>query len=193
MSAIPTIPTIPATPPRTVWIADAAYLYNYGRGRGAGFDYLKLKNELARQNGAPLYESYYFNASPDPTAEAQSAFHSWIKSAAPKGPQMRVQLYKLKDLRAHCPQCGTHFDRHVQKGVDVAIATLMIKLATQGVYDRVILSAGDGDFEDAIDYVKSDLRKEVWLNGAQSTLSVDLQCYADRVLWLDDMGSAIDK
>lgn len=180
-------------PVKTVWIVDASYLYNFGRSRPAGFDYLKLKNELARLNGGPLYESYYLNATVDPTAEAQSAFHTWIKSAAPKGPQMRVQMYRLKDLHSRCPSCGTSFDRYVQKGVDVAIATLMIKLATQGVYDRVILSAGDGDFEDAINYIKSDLRREVWLNGAQSTLSVDLQCYADKVLWLDDMLPAIDK
>jgi uncharacterized LabA/DUF88 family protein len=179
--------------PKTVWIVDAAYLYNFGRTRPGGFDYLKLKNELVRANGGPIYESYYLNAAADPTAESQSAFHTWIKSAAPKGPQMRVQLYKLKDLHSRCPSCGTQFDRHVQKGVDVAITTLMIKLAAQDVYDRVILSAGDGDFEDAIAYVKSDLRKEVWLHGAQSTLSVDLQCYADKVLWLDDMVPAIDK
>ena len=80
-----------------------------------------------------------------------------------------------------------------QKGVDVGIATLILKLAAQGVYDRLILSAGDGDFEDAISYVKSELHKEVWMNGAQATLSTDLQSYANRVLWLDDMVPAIDK
>ncbi|MCZ4500962.1 MAG: hypothetical protein JWQ74_3517, partial [Marmoricola sp.] len=179
MNSMPktTVPaTIAASPPRTVWIVDGAYLYNYGRTRAGGFDYLKLKNEIVRLNGGPIYESYYLNAALDPTAESQSGFHTWIKSAAPKGPQMRVQLYKLKDLHSRCPSCGTNFDRYVQKGVDVAIATLLIKLATQDVYDRVILSAGDGDFEAAIDHVKSDLRKEVWLHGAQPTLSVDLQC-----------------
>jgi uncharacterized LabA/DUF88 family protein len=178
---------------KTVWIVDAAYLYNFGRSRPNGFDYLKLKNELVRANGGPIYESYYLNSTGDPNAEAQNAFHTWIKSAPPKGPQMRVQLYKLKEQHNQCPSCGTRFDRTVQKGVDVAIATLMIKLAAQGIYDRVILSAGDGDFEDAISYLKSDLRKEVWINGAQATLSADLQCYADRVLWLDDMGSSIDR
>ncbi len=41
----------------------------------------------------------------------------------------------------------------------------MIKLATQNLYDRLLLSAGDGDFEDAISYVKSDLHKEIWISG----------------------------
>jgi uncharacterized LabA/DUF88 family protein len=69
----------------------------------------------------------------------------------------------------------------------------MIKLAAQGVYDRLILSAGDGDFEDAISYVKSELHKEVWVCGSQLNLSADLQSYSDNVLWLEDMSPAIDK
>jgi uncharacterized LabA/DUF88 family protein len=92
-----------------------------------------------------------------------------------------------------CPNCGHQFERQVQKGVDVGIATLIIKLASQNVYDRLVLSAGDGDFEDAISYVKSDLHKEFWLNGAQASLSTDLQSYADHVLWLDDISTFIDK
>ena len=106
---------------------------------------------------------------------------------------MRVQLYGWKDVHNRCPACGHPFDRQVQKGVDVGIATLIIKLASQNVYERLILSAGDGDFEDAISYIKSDLHKEFWVNGAQATLSTDLQSYSDNVLWLDDMVPAIDK
>jgi uncharacterized LabA/DUF88 family protein len=77
--------------------------------------------------------------------------------------------------------------------VDVGIATLIIKLAAQNVYDRLILSAGDGDFEDAISYVKSELHKEFWVSGSSTNLSVDLQSYADEVLWLEDMSPAIDR
>lgn len=106
---------------------------------------------------------------------------------------MRVQLYTIKDLNTTCPSCSHAFHRSVQKGVDVGIATLIIKLAAQGVYDRLILSAGDGDFEDAITYIKSELHKEFWLHGAMSNLSTDLQCYADHVLWMDDMHPTIDK
>ncbi len=176
---------------KTVWIIDGAYMFNVGRGRP--FDYLKLKKELIRLNGEPIYESYFLNSTPDPATDQQNAFHTWIKSAPPSGPKVRVELFKLKDMHCRCPSCGTQFDREVQKGVDVAIATLMIKLAVQGVYDRLILSAGDGDFEQAISYVKSDLKKEVWISGLQSNLSTDLQSYADEVVWIDDMYPAIAK
>jgi len=176
---------------KTVWIVDAAYLFNYGKTYP--FDYLKLKNEIERLNGEPIYESYYLNSTQDPATDAQNAFHTWIKTAPPKGPKFRVQLYKLKNMHLTCPSCGSQFDRQVQKGVDVGIATLIIKLAAQNVYDRLILSAGDGDFEDAISYVKSELHKEFWVSGSTFNLSPDLQSYADKVLWLEDMNAAIGK
>lgn len=176
---------------KTVWIVDAAYLFNYGRNRPNGIDYLKLKNELEKINGRKIYESYYLNSTRDPATDAQNSFHTWIKSAPPNGPKMRVQLYKIKDVYNKCPECAKEFNRQFQKGVDVGIATLIIKLAAQGVYDRLILTAGDGDFEDAISYIKTDLHKEFWLNGFKESLSSDLQSYSDQVFWLEDFD--IDK
>jgi len=176
---------------RTVWIIDGAYLFNYSKTRP--FDYLKLKNELVRIGGHPIYESYYLNSTRDPGNEANNSFHTWLKSAPPRGPKVRVQLYHLKDLPQRCPQCKHEYHREIQKGVDVGIATLMIKLAAQNVYERLILSAGDGDFEDAISYVKSDLHKEVWICGSQGNLSSDLQSYADHVIWMEDLSPGIDR
>ncbi len=63
---------------------------------------------------------------------------------------MRVKLYKLKDLHIECPSCRSRFDKQVQKGVDVGVATLIVKMAAQNQYDTVLLCAGDGDFEDAL-------------------------------------------
>ncbi len=93
----------------------------------------------------------------------------------------------LKDSSCKCQACGEVTKKYVQKGVDVGIATLILTLAMKGTYDRLILSAGDGDFEDAISHVKSNMGKEVWVSGGKSGLSVDLQSYADKVIWLDDL------
>ncbi len=176
---------------RSVLIIDAAYAMKAAApGR---FDVLKLKEALERRNGAPFDESYYLNSTPSPPSDQQDAFHNWIKSAAPRGPRMRVQLYKIKDLHCVCPQCSHRFERAVQKGVDVGIATLIIKLASQNRYDRLILIAGDGDFEDAIDYVKSELHKEIWIAGFPNSVSADLQSYSDRVLWISDFWSEIER
>jgi len=175
---------------RTIWIVDAAYSMKAAPGR---YDILKLKQELEVQNGSPFDESYYLNSTPSPPTDQQDAFHTWIKTAPPKGPRMRVQLYKLKEMRCTCPQCAKHFDKTVQKGVDVGIATLIIKLATQDRYDRLVLLAGDGDFEDAIDYVKSELHKEIWIAGFPNSVSADLQSYSDRVIWISDFWTSIER
>ena len=177
-------------PPRTIWIVDAAYVFSAAPGK---IDYVKLKTELEKLNGGVFYESYYLNSTQESPTEAEQSFLTWLKTAPPQGPKMRVQLYKLKNLHVKCPQCATPFDRHVQKGVDVGIATLMIKLATQNLYDRLLLSAGDGDFEDAISYVKSDLHKEIWISGFTNTVSADLQSYADRVVWINDFWKQVAK
>ena len=106
---------------------------------------------------------------------------------------MRVKLYNLKEVHTECPKCRHQFDRQVQKGVDVGIATLIVKLAAQGQYERIVLSAGDGDFEDAIAFAKDELHKEFWLSGFDSTVSADLQSYADQMIWLDDLWEDIEK
>ena len=178
---------------KTVWIVDGAYLFNYGKTRPNGIDYLKLKNELVKLNGGQIYEGYYLNSTQEPPLRMLRMRSTRGSSRLPLKGRMRVQLYKLKDMHCTCPSCSDPFDRQVQKGVDVGIATLIIKLAAQNVYERLILSAGDGDFEDAASYIKSELHKEFWLNGSQFSLSSDLQSYADNVLWLDDMIPAIDK
>jgi uncharacterized LabA/DUF88 family protein len=175
---------------KTIWIVDGAYLMKAAPGK---FDYLKLKAALEKKNGEAFFEGYYLNSTPNPPTDQQDSFHTWIKLGPPKGPKMRVQLYKLKDLHCKCPQCGHEFERQVQKGVDVAIATLLIKLAVQKKYDRVILSAGDGDFEDAVQYVKDEFNKEMWLAGFHDSVSADLQSYADHTIWIDDIWTAVTK
>lgn len=175
---------------KAIWIIDAAYLFKAAPSK---FDYLKLKSELEKKNESAFFESYYLNSTPNPPTDAQDGFHTWIKSGPPRGPKMRVQLYKLKDLHCDCPHCGKEFDRPVQKGVDVGIATLIIKLAIQQKYERLILSAGDGDFEDAIQYVKDEHKKEIWIAGFDGSVSVDLQSYADQTIWLGEFWNVVAK
>lgn len=164
-------------PDRTIWIVDAAYLMKAAPAR---FDYLLLRNALEDRLHRKFAEAYYFESTPNPASETLESFHTWLKSAPPRGPKMRVRLHRLKSLHIECPGCHVRFDRDVQQGVDVAIATLIVKLSAQ--YDTVVLSTGDGDFEDAVKYVKEELHKEVWLAGFAGTVSADLQSYADEVI-----------
>ena len=173
---------------KTIWIIDGAYMLKAAPGK---FDFLKMKHELERECGNEIFETYFLNSVSNSPSDSQDAFHMWLKTAPPRGPKMRVQLYSLKDMHLTCPNCGQPFERPVQKGVDVGIATLILKLAVQNQYERLILAAGDGDFEDAISYVKSDLHREIWLCGFYDTVSADLQSYSDRVVWFDECWDTI--
>ncbi len=167
---------------QTIWINDGAYLFRAGPGR---FDYLKLKHELENGAGAPFTESYYFNAQSSPTA-AQDSFHKWLKCAPPLGPKMILKLYSLKSVRLCCPHCNVEYEKDVQKGVDVGIVTLMLRLAAQNRYDQLVLTSGDGDFANAVESIKQ-MGKSFCLAGFKDSVSPDLQCFADTVLWLDDL------
>jgi hypothetical protein len=103
---------------------DAAYLKRATPGR---LDSLKLKTELEERNAEPLYESYFLTAVPNAMPDEEQAFYTWLKTAPPSGPPMRVQLYQRKTQNATGPTCDRHFERPVQKGVDVASATVLLK------------------------------------------------------------------
>lgn len=168
---------------RIVWIVDASYLEEE---KPAALDYYKLKKVLEKECGGSFADSFYLNSVSDSPSESLSGFHTWLKLVEPKGPNMRVKLYKFKDTRNECPECQHQFAKRVQKGVDVGIATLIVKLAAQNRYSRLVLSTGDGDFEDAIAYAREESGKEIWVTGFQGTVSPDLQSYADKVIWLED-------
>lgn len=178
---------------QTIWLIDAAYLFNAQRsvGEGYNFDYLKLKNYLEKDG--PINRVYYLNSSQNPSNDNQNGFHSWLKTARPAGPQFIVKLYKLKDEEYTCPHCKHSFNYQVQKGVDVGLATLIVKLAYQHNYDNLILSTGDGDLEDSVAHVKESLQKRIELCVFKGGVSPDLQSYADRVYWINDFADQVAK
>ncbi|MCL4440324.1 MAG: NYN domain-containing protein [Eubacteriales bacterium] len=178
---------------QTIWLIDAAYLFNaqHSVGPRYNFDYLKLRNKL--EEYGVINRAYYLNSTQNPPSDAQSSFHSWLKTARPDGPQLIVRLYKLKEEENECPNCNNDFMTQVQKGVDVGLATLIVKLAHQNNYDNLILSSGDGDLEDAISHIKEQLHKRVELCVFRNGVSPDLQSYADKVYWINDFAVEVSK
>ncbi len=173
---------------RTIWINDGAYLFKASPER---FDYLKLKHELEKGAGATFVESYYFGAQSVSTS-AQDSFNKWLKCAPPIGPKMILKLFSLKNTHIDCPHCGVGYDKQTQKGVDVGIVTMMLQLAAQNRYDQLVLTSGDGDFANAVEYIKQ-LGKSFCLAGFKDSVSPDLQCFADTMLWLDDVWENVRK
>ena len=172
----------------TIWIANAVYLEKASDGL---ISYAKLKHVLQECTGDAIAESFYLNAVSETNVATHTEFYNWLKTSPPQGPHMRVQLYPNKQPIVVCPVCDHKIVQQVCTDIDVGIATLIVKLAAQWRYDRLVLSTGDGAFQAALEYIKDELHKELWLAGFQGTISPDLQMYADHVIWLDQFWERI--
>ena len=58
-----------------------------------------------------------------------------------------------------CCYCGERLSLTEEKGVDVAIATDMIKLAWEDAYDWAVLVSSDRDFIPAVEFLNAKGRK----------------------------------
>ena len=179
-----------------LWLIDAGYLFKAAQAHHCRLDYLKLRQEI--EKSGPVWRAYYLNSTPNPPTDAQDGFHTWLRSAPPRGPKLITKLYELKQIRAKkafCEQCGHKVDLvcpngqgHVlgnqqQKGVDVAIATLA--LIHRDKYETLLLSSGDGDLLDAVEFL-SEHGKRIELVVFPEGVSTDLQARADKVYWIDE-------
>lgn len=66
----------------------------------------------------------------------------------------------------------------MEKGVDIYIATDMLRLAYNNAYDVAILVSGDGDFSTAVEAVQ-DLGKHVENAISRSSISMELRRTCD--------------
>lgn len=182
---------------RALWLIDGSYIYKAMKTfqkkevtfAQKGVNYKKLKEKLCLEFGIDSMDGWYFNSTPDPATDAQNSYHRWLKSAEPKGPNIRVKLYDLKKKIYHCPTCGKDIETRVQKGVDVGVATTALRLFER--YDAIVLSAGDGDFEDFIRFIVEDKDKQLYIAGFNGSISPDIQQYSSKVYALDEHYSEI--
>lgn len=177
----------------TMWLIDAAYLFNAQESVGAeyNFDYLKLRLRL--EEDGPIDSAWYLNSTQNPPTDNQSGFHAWLQTPLPGGPGLNVNLYKLKQRDFECPHCERKFGLQMQKGVDVGLATLVVRGADQGEYDNLILSSGDGDLKDALAHASRKLGKRIELCVFRWGISPDLLNLADEIHWIDDFAKDVEK
>ena len=188
-----------------LWLIDSGYLFNarHSVRPNYQFDYLKLRQRL-EQDG-DFWRAYYLNSTPHPPTDAQDAFHTWLRSAGPRGPKLITKLYELKKVRADrafCDQCGAKVtlscpggDGHrlanqQQKGVDVGLATLA--LTHRDRYDALVLSSGDSDLLDAVEFL-SEQGKRIELAVFTEDVSTDLQARADQIYWINEFEQEVSR
>jgi uncharacterized LabA/DUF88 family protein len=187
---------------RKLWLIDAGYFFNAQNSLYGDFklDYLKLRQKL--ESYGPVWRAYYLNSMPYPSSDQQDAFHNWLQCGPPRGPKIITRLYGLKRTTidfVHCEQCrervevscakgGHRLYKEQQKGVDVGLVTLA--LTHQENYDTLVLSSGDGDLLDAVEYL-TERGKHLELLVFKAGVSTDLQARADTIRWIDDFADQV--
>lgn len=80
------------------------------------------------------------------------------------------------DLK-ECYKCKKTFLFKYEKGVDVALAAQLIIFGglKTGNLDKIILIAGDGDYQEAVRYVRQEVGKDVQIVSWRRALSRDLE------------------
>lgn len=120
-------------------------------------------------NGRTMFRTYYYNVERDPDRNPQ-AYQDQQKffSALYNTPYLEVRLGTSK-MRG---------DVAVEKGVDIMLATDLLRLAWDDLYDVAILVSGDGDFAYAIQAAKN-MGKHVEVAAFPANLSWELAQVAD--------------
>ena len=160
---------------KAIVFIDGSNLYHSLSENCKRFDvnYEALAQKLTE--GKQLFRIYYYNIMRD-SDKNQQAYHDQQKflSALYSTPYLEVKLGISK-------QRG---ETSVEKGVDIMLATDLLKLGWEDSYDVAILVSGDGDFAYAVKTVK-DLGKHVEVAAFESNLSWELANIADKRHFFD--------
>ena len=144
----------------------------FPRSPNVKIKYYKLRDEIA--NNRKLIRPYYYTGISVPPLPDQIRFHDGLKH---EGFCVITRPLKKRSYGM------------IEKGVDVALVTDMLKFAFMNVYDIAILVSGDTDFCEAVKVVK-DRGIIVEIVAFEHTISRDLKMLADKYTPLDDF---IDK
>lgn len=178
---------------RRLWLIDAGYMYNAQMSISGRYrvNYMSLKQELERDG--PIWRSYYLAAAPNPGIDGES-FHVMLRKSPPEGPGIITKVYGLKEVtvnNVYCQDCEEKIvcpnnENHnlgitKQRGVDVGLAMLALNLADR--YDTLILSSGDGDLLEVVEYLWN-MGKNFQMAVFREGVSTDLQCRAEKIYWI---------
>ena len=138
-------------------------------------DFAAFSSKLC--GGRHHFRTYYYNLLRDPNRNPQ-AYHDQHK--------FLTALYSTPYLEVRLGSSKMRGDAAVEKGVDIMLATDLMRTAWGNLYDVAILVSGDGDFSYAVQAVK-DMGKHVEVAAFQANLSMELaQVADDRELFTPD-------
>ncbi len=121
---------------------------------------------IASQSPAQ-YQGLNFYGSYDPNSTRDRSLRRWATTVVDRFPGVSVSIVPRQRKRSapqcpvcqapvpQCPSCGADMRGTEEKGVDVRIATDMIKLAWVDNYDTAVLLSSDKDFIPLVEFLET--------------------------------------
>jgi uncharacterized LabA/DUF88 family protein len=141
--------------------------------------------------GAFSYEGGIIYASYSETSAEGRKFHTWATTWLNRQPGIQVQCRARqpkgppKCPACHypieiCPrqECGVPLARTVEKGVDTAIATDMIRLAWEDAYEIAVLVSSDADLVPAVEFLNLKGRRIIQAGFPPAGVHLATACWA---------------
>ncbi len=135
--------------------------------------------------GAIIYASYNPN-----TAEGRG-FNNWASNWLNRQPGIQVKSHARERRNppscptchrviGNCPHsgCGAELSGTIEKGVDTAIATDMIRLAWEGAYEIGVLASSDADLVPAVKFLDQKGLKIIQAGFPPSGVQLATSCWA---------------
>lgn len=144
-----------------------------------------LVDAISKKRGEPVtYAGSFVYASYDPGTNTSSGLRRFLQAMdAFPGYAVTARERKARDGKIHCSSCGSDFRecpkcgkglrRTVEKGIDSAILTDMIRMAHDNIFDVAVLASNDADLASAVTFVQDRFGKHVynmWFKGLGVTL-----------------------
>jgi uncharacterized LabA/DUF88 family protein len=197
--AAPTVPAVPPPPRIKVFIDYWNLQLTLNEREGARFkiDWRGLPAWLAAKAAAATritsysYEGAIIHASYDRNSADGPGFNNWATTWLNRQPGIQVVCHVRRPRNApKCsachqtiavcprPECGQQIAGTIEKGVDTAIATDMIRLAWENAYDVGVLASLDADLIPAVHFLDQKGKKIVQAGFPPKGVDLATSCWA---------------
>lgn len=157
---------------------DGANLFYAQRKLGWHIDYRRLYDHLATDHH--VYNAYYYTSVPSPV---DASLEGFLRALTAMG--YTVRRKNLKEIVDQ--ETGDTFRK---ANLDIELVIDMFN--TVDLYDVAILCTGDGDFERAVELLRSRGKRIIGV-GSREMAAYDLINAVDRYLFLEDMRDLVGK
>lgn len=177
---------------KSIVYIDNSNIYRGGKDSGWLPEYEKLMRFLEKLGGM-IWDVHFFAIEETSTERTSTSdFFDYLQKGL--GFTLHLFTYGFKSIR--CIHCGRFSQLTVEKGLDVGMATQIMKDIHNDAFDTMILMSSNREYIELMDYVRSTGKKVkllIWRN----TLSQELIDFTNRwsieVIYLDNYREELEK